>query len=370
MQTAYKLVFRDRQGNKQDETVAYQRLEYRRVVNNWGLLTYRIHADYHLNEVLAKFWQVEVHRRNPAFGVDWYPDFRGFFWFGNYEDPEDTGQDDFIAFCPAQNMRLAHEIVAYPANTANRTSFTNTPVETIAKTIVTRNLTNAGTVADGRIVAVPDWGVVITVEADGASGPSIDFNCAHQNVLNALQRLADIAGADFDLVTTGSQIWQFRWYPNGMGNDLRGAVSFSRKLGNMRRPRLIGGRLDETTRLVVGGQGSDADRDFAAVEGPDYHSSWNAITGFYSASSLSTADGLTRAGQARLEQLRALKPLEFEAVQTLGFQYGINYDLGDLVSARYRGVVQDMKVDTVHIAVDPRGNEEEDTIRIGLEVLS
>lgn len=371
MAPAYKLVIRDRSGNKQDETMRFMRLDYSRVINNWSLLTYRVHADFDLNESLDKFWQIEVHRRDAAQGIDWYADFKGFFWFGNYEDPG-NGKDDFIVYCPSQNMRLAHEIVAYPAATANRSVWTSTPVETIAKEIVTYNLTAAGTTGDGRNADVPSWGSFISVEADAASGPSIDFACAHQNVLAALQRLADIAGADFDLVKTGGEAWEFRWYAGGIGSDLTASISFSRPLGTMRRPKLVGGRLDEVTRLIVGGQGTEGSRTFATATGPDYHATYNAISGFYAATAFSSTDGLTEAGNARLEQLRALKPLTFEAVQTKGLQYGVHYDLGDEVAARYRGVVQNMKIESVKIAYDndASAGSEPEKIDIGLEVLA
>lgn len=229
---------------------------------------------------------------------------------------------------------LALATVAYPAQTAGRNTWTSTPAETVAKQIVTYNLTSAGTLVDGRKTAVTITN--ISVEADAAGGSTITYSCAWQNVLAALRSVAAIGNGDFDMIRTAPGAWQFRWYSAQRGVDRSASVVFALNYGNMAQPRLVQNHLNEATVAIVGGQGEESSRTVVTVTGPNYRPATNAAEIFVNASHVSSTVELTAIGQARLSDLRAVQDLDFDAIQTPGCRYADDYDLGDLVTARYK----------------------------------
>src|SRR5690606_30648784 len=134
--------------------------------------------------------------------------------------------------------------------------------ETVMKALVTYNATSSGTTADGRIRNVATGGLTITVEADGGGGNTVDWYCAHDHLLETLQKLARIAGGDFDLIKTAATTWDFKFYDGQRGTDRSSSVIFSLDHGNMARPRYQIDRREERTVAIVGGGGEGDDRTF------------------------------------------------------------------------------------------------------------
>lgn len=371
MATRYEVVIRARNGTAQilltDED--FLGLNYAKRVNWPGSQSLLVNGDLDFIDDLEYDGIVEVYRYNQALAMTKYCDYRGL-----YVDAvlSDTAKDE-----PRFELRsvggidyLAREPVMYPANTANRTAFTSVPVETIMKTLVTRNATAAGTVLDGRDYAVPAWGANITVQTDGAAGGSIDYYCARKPLLTCLQELAALAGADFDLVytgTPGSPSWQFRYYAGQLGTDRSATVKFSRDQGTMRQPTLRLNRMNEVTRVTVGGEGVEASRDIATRTSAAYQATYHSRAIFLNQAmtGISTA-GLQAAGDRRLQELKARVDLNFQAVQTSQQLYGLHYFLGDRVATAYRGYNADKKLVEVRANVAP-GNSQIETIEFQMD---
>ncbi len=351
MGAEYRLDIHTAAGVKLAEVTDYLTLSYTRRVNAPGLLTVSLPGNHRVVSQLEHNSQIVVYRRNPRLGLDWTADFWGLF---RAQRRTYTDHDVFEATCPGILTMLGWRIVAWKAGTANRSSFANVKAETVMKTLVSYNAGSQATATSGRVRD----GVIsgLSVQADGAGGNTISIDCAWDNLLEVLQKVATIGGGDFDLVKTGAQAWEFRWYTGQRGVDRTAYLLFALERGNMAEPEYSYDRLEERTVAIVGGQGEGADRAVVVRTGPDY-SSDNDIEMFVDARNNTTTGGLNASGDARLRAARALQQFGYRVVQTLGCAYGVHYGLGDLVKAQYGPVNVTQKIVGVTVSLDRDGAE-------------
>lgn len=354
MTPAYRLDIRDTSGVLQAVVTDFTYLTYTRRVNEVGILQFGLSPSHPAIAYLTDKAEVEVWRRDARNGVDWYRDFDGLVRTTEWAHLDD-GRETFTAWCPSVHTMLGWAIVAYPANTANRSTFSAAKAETIMKTLVTRNLTSSGTTGDGRKRVAPQPG--ITVEADAAGGNTLTYACAWANVLEALQDVARIGGGDFDLVQTGAAAWQFQFHAGQLGTDRSASVVFSLAHGNMASPVYTLARSEERTVAIVGGQGEEAARATAVRTGANYHVTTNNIETFVQASDRDSTAGLQAAGDARLDELEARPAFRFDIIETPATVYNRDFYLGDLVTARYRDTAYTVKVKGVTVSLAADGTE-------------
>lgn len=354
MATQYQLRVYNRAGTIQHLITDFLSLSYVKEMNAAGLLTFDLLADHRAVADLDLDWQVEVWRRNAEQGIDWYCDYYG-FWRGEERSANSDGRAVYRALCQAQLGMLGRAIVGYKANTSSRSLFVGTPAETIAKLLVTYNLTSSGTTADGRVRTVTRTG--ITVPASGGTGTLMDLGCAWRNLLDVLRDVAAVGGGDFDLVKTAAASWEFTWYDGQLGTDRSASVVFALEYGNVSAPKLTRTYLKERSVGIVGGQGTDSARVIEVRTGTNYAADYNDTEAFIDARQLSTALALRQYGDAELYDRRAFNDLTFDVLQVPQTLYGKHYFLGDLVTARYEDVTAVKKVERVTVAMTPDGSE-------------
>jgi hypothetical protein len=355
MSTQYQIRIYSRAGTLQHVITDMLQLSYVREVNTPGMLSAALPPRHAAIADLGLDSQVEVWRANAAQGIDWYCDFRA-LWRGEIRQANDDGTAIYQMQCPGQLSLLGRALVAYRAGTANRSAFGATRAETLAKTLVSRNATSVGTTADGRVRNVTLTG--IAVEPDAARGNDVELSCAWRNVLDVLVDVAAIGGGDFDLVKTGPQAWEFRWYPLTRGTDRRGAVVFALEYGNISSPKLTRSYLQEKTAAIVAGQGADSSRTVVVRTGANYEAGYNDTETLIDARHLLTTTALQAAGDAALVDARARNELSFGVLQVPQTLYGLHYFLGDLVTARYESVVATKKIRRVAVGVQADGSED------------
>ena len=350
MSTQYRLDLHNAAGAKVAELTDFWSLSYTRRVNAPGRLEFTLAGDHRAAADLEHNGEVAVYRRNPALGLDWTADFWGLFrgMRRRFSD-----HDRIEAVCPGLLTMLGWRIVAWPAGTASRSSF-STRAETVLKTLVAYNAGPEATVANGRIRD----GVIagLSVEANEAGGNTISLDCAWANLLESLQKAAAIGGGDFDLVRVGPAAWEFRWFAGQRGADRSGDLLFALERGNMAEPEYSHDRTEERTVAIVGGQGEADGREVVVRTGPDY-AAGNDVEAFVDARQCATTAGLESAGDGRLESWRARQQFGYRVLQTPGCAYGVHYSLGDLVRAQYGPVNVVQKVTAVTVAVDRDGGE-------------
>ncbi len=352
-------------GAFQAEFIDVKVFSYLKVVNDVGMMTLDVHPDHQIIAFLndSRDNQLEVWRRNPDYGITWHRDYIGLFRDENWSEAG-TKKETVRLFFPDGNHLLWRPIVAYPAEILNRSEFVAKSVETIMNSIVKYNATLAGTTVDGRIVKVEDWATNISVEADGAFGNSIGLMCHGRRLISVLQEITRQAPGDFNMVKTGANTWQYRFYEQQLGADRAATVTFSRELGNMKDPKYFKGRMNELTRAIVGGAGKGEDRKFY-VRNPaytHYDKDDNCIEYWVDAGDAETDDEAEAAGDAMAWETRAASRFEFEVQQTEGYQYGPqanggDYELGDLILASAWEFNSSMKLVKVQISMDGTGHE-------------
>jgi len=355
MTADFKLIVRSAAGAKTAEITDHLQLAYRKAVNAPGLASFALNGDHAAIALLTDKCQVEVWRRNVALGIDWYADFYGLF-----RDPESgfTDRNTFLARCPGQMTMLGWRHIAYPADTVDRSKFTSKPGETIMKQMVKYNATGSGTTGDGRIRNATAAGVLtgmatISNQADGGAGNSLDWYCALDNLLASLQKLARVAGGDFDLIKTGAATWEFRWYLGQRGTDRSATVTFSLGYGNMAVPRSRYNRMDEKTVAIVGGGGENSARTFVTRTGAN-HAVGNDIEMFVDARGEGTVTAALNArGDMKLDQAQARQEFTYRVLQSPASAYGKHYcvagDIGDLVKGRFGTTTATQKIMAVEV---------------------
>ena len=356
MSASYKLRFYSTAGLLLADVTDFWELSYTKRVNTPGMLTFKLREDHAAVALLEHKSQVEVWRRNQKQDIDWYCDFYGLYLD---QDRSYTDRAIFVANCPGQMWFLDTRYVAWFAATADRTRFTSDPAETIMKTLVDYNACANATTGNGR----RRNGAIIglSIQADGANGNTLNWNCAWRNLLTTLQALALVGGGDFDLIKTAAQAWQFRWYTGQRGTDRSATVIFALERGNMANPYYRYDRIGEKTVAIVGGQGEEDDRDVVIRTGDDY-AAGNDVEVFVDARQCSVTAGYNAAGDKRLDELQARDEFGFDVVQTPACLYGDvaaggHYELGDLVKARAFGIEKTHKFVGVTVTLDENGNE-------------
>lgn len=355
--TDYRIDVYDIAGVLQAQVTDFTALAYIRRLNSAGMLQFSLRGDHPLLTSLAQNWQFEVWRKPE--GEAWRRDFIGLYKAGNWYHGENGSR--FVAMCPGIRFLLKMRIVNYHAGYDGRSKFTSTPAETVMKTLVRYNITTEATEANGRKRDGTAWPAnQIGIEVDGGGGNSVDWYCHGENLMDSLQKLAKIAGGDFDLVKTGATAYEFRWHAGQLGTDRTATVKFSMELGNMADPVYHESHLEEATVACVWGQGEGADREYLTRTGDDYAAD-NDIEDFISAVDIDQGDtaGLQARGDQKLKELRATSGFSFKAVQAPNCLYGVHYFEGDLVSAVNPFTRESLtqKVLAVSVSLNEKGEE-------------
>lgn len=350
--TSYEVRIKNRAGIMQYRLSNFNHMSYQNILNDVGLLELRLPFDHPAVALLEEDGQVEVWRESSTLGIDAYCDFYGLFR-ASRPTMDERGVRYFTAYCPEKKHLLWRPIVAYKANTADRSAFTSDPIETIAKTIVTYNATGAGTTGDGRERTLGSWTDYISVQSDSAAGDSIDFRCAWGRVIGYLQELARRGDADFDLVKTAARAWEFQWFPGQLGTDRSATVIFSDTYGNFESAESYDGGLEEMTVCLVGGDDVEANRSVEVRTGQNYEEDYNEIEFFYNAPQGSPSTAVLQAkGDEALEEARAKAQLMVKVKQSVARRYGRDLFLGDRVGVQVFGnsTVQKLSKVTVSVA--------------------
>lgn len=334
-------------------------LAYTRRVNDYGLLQFALTDDAAAISSLELRSQIEVWRRNVDLGIPWYCDWRGLYLEPEYRF---TDQGIFRATCVEPLWLLNTRTVLYWAGTENRNNFTGVAAETIMKTLVEYNAGPGATVGNGRL-RTPNT-INITVAADTAAGNVVNWACAWDNLLATLQGLAQIGGGDFNLVKIAANSWQFRWYTGQLGTDRSATVTFSLELGNMANPVYRRARIKEATVCIVGGSGEGATRRTAIRTGTDY-AAGNDTEKFQQSNTLNATASLNAEGDRVLREMQAEHQLTFDVVQAGAKIYGLDYFLGDKVTAYYHVNVT-RKILSVSVGVQNSGEVGREDVKIEL----
>ncbi len=315
-------------------------------------------------------YQVEVHRRlNPS--VPFYLEYEGFHR-SDMRQTSNKGLRLFTSFGAGYEHLLKRRAILYPNGSAQASK--SGVGETVMKAYVDENAGPAATFPPRLLASGVTTG--LSMQADGAAGLTWTGDRSFQNLLQVVQDIADAADVDFRVLGTGDALFEFRAQatPIGIDRTVSGAaagvapVIFSLDRSNMELPLYALNRSEEVTAAIIMGQGIDSDR--VVIQRTDAtriaDSPWNRIEIARGAGNESATGGLNAVGDRLLEALRPRESFNFEPIQIESLQYGRDYFLGDLVTARYESIERDVQIETVNIQVQ-NGKE---LIRLGLRLVT
>jgi hypothetical protein len=317
-------------------------------------------ADY-----IFEFWRKDYYET--AYGVvadtGWYRDFAGFHRFDQFNQ-EQEGRDVYIARGRGVNDLLSSEIIAWDAGTSQTSK--DGPAETVAKEFVDENVGPGATVAAGR-----RWEGAITglsVEADAATGDNWVGGRVNKNLLDVIDEIADIGPGDFMLQLTSDAndpiTLEFQWADEywGLdrteGNGVNVPVIWDDSLGNIESVRYAYSRLDEINTASIGGPGSGTSRAYTEVTtGGESDSPYARRAIFRKGSDADTVAKRQARGNALLERGQPKRRLTFSAKQTAAVRYGTTWDVGDLVTVKFRDNTFSQQIVGVRVGISGTGEE-------------
>jgi hypothetical protein len=194
----------------------------------------------------------------------------------------------------------------------------------------------------------------LTVEADSGAGGAWTGQRGQQNLLDTLKKIALVGLVDFAIVGTGPAAYEFRTYANQLGVDrtniglnpatgLNGAgnvpVIFSPMLNNVSRMDYKRQFGDSANAIFVWGQGVGSTRALRLqIDAAAIGVSPIGLREFSRSGGSQTSDAnLDQVGLEDLEKYRVREELSFTPLLNPQTLFGVNFNLGDRVTADYFG---------------------------------
>lgn len=366
----YQLRLKNDAGNLVAIIDDWRSLSFAKIVNEVGSLTLTMNGKDAKVSLFGLDGQLEVWRRNIGTGVDWYIEWEGFLrTFSHSYD--DDGDYEFKAAAVTYNHLLKRRIVGYQAGSTQSTS--SGAADDAMKQIVRENLGSLATVINGRVLEGAIAG--FSVQADSTSAPAFDGKNPFKNVFELLLEISKAASVDFDVVGVGDGLYEFMTFYPTRGNNLTTVgldvttglnssgnfpVIFNPFLGNMGDPTYEENRSDEVTFAIIGGQGTETDRNILVASSPDANDSvLNQIEVYSDSKSSEGNDDLDSDANTLLADKQQKQTFEFTPLMTPTSAYANHYNWGDFVTAQFGNLDGvNKRVLQVDITVGDDGKEE------------
>lgn len=261
------------------------------------------------------------------------------------------------------NHLKTRRIINYFAGSGYSSKTTPTAAGNLIKEFVSENMLAGIVTADRQGDEIQaDISTYLTNQVNLTDGALIATQCAWRNLDDVIRELSDAstyAGTYMacDIVAPTEATLQLRTYATvrGVNHTASGGdpVILSPESGSLANCRLIVDRSEEVTFAVAGGTGEQSQRLIATSYDPIriLESPFNRIEQFGDYSNVSDgaalqdiADAMVRAGRPRVE-------FTADVVETNSATRGIHYDFGDMVTASFRGVQYDCRLDVIEVAV-------------------
>jgi hypothetical protein len=280
-----------------------------------------------------------------------------------------SGSNELITlYGPDINDLLRRRITAAFSGVVQATK--TTYADDMMKAIVTESL------ADG-VSPVPTAGTRawpnLSVAGNLSAGPSMTksfsfdplLTISNSGTLPVIANAAKAAGTEvwFDIVpnvVTGSTItFQFVTYTGQPGMDVTDRVVFDQQRGNMKDPDLEFDYTSEVNYIYAAGQGEGTSRLVSQVYSAARYgqSIWNRCEGLCDARNEPTAAGVIASGNSTLDDGRPIIKFTATPVDTVGTRFGIDWNFGDKVRARYQNIEFDTIIKAVTITVNSDGED-------------
>lgn len=266
--------------------------------------------------------------------------------------------EKYIVSGPDYVEILTRRIIAYDAGSAHCVK--DAASDNMMKAFVRENL-GALCVDSERDISAFGF----TVALDGGKGTIIKKEASRRVLLDVLAEISlsskktESTATFFDVVPYGSTGYDMKFVTKikqpGMDHRFPGGkdgpVWFAVERGNMANPRRTHDSHDEVNYVYAAGTGEKEDRIVAVVSDNVRikHSVINRREALFDGRNVDTAEELTDEGNEMLAEGKPVSAFSFTVVQTEKAIYGIHWNIGDRVTASYKGWQYDMFVVSVTI---------------------
>lgn len=366
----YDVYLYDHTGALQTRISNWSRLEFHQRINNpWNhqITIEESFVDPDLINVLRNIvpdWFVVIYKTDQITGIK-YKVYEG-LQTTIVDQARATGDIIINLYGVGYTHLLGRRLVIPPAGTEK--VIKTGAGETVLKSFVSDNMVN--TVDSNRRMQ----GVV--VEADQGRGDTITHDARYVNLMTVCQTVSENGNVDFGIVG-GDSVGEFlvRAQPvwgldRRTGNGVNLEAVFSVFHGNMDVPILSINSSDQKTWAYVGGDGQGADRlvqevaNISAVA----QSPWGRKEVWVDGRQQTTASGLIVEGQWELWQRRIEENFTFNVIQNNNMRWLRDWNLGDLITARYFSHSFEKQIVEIGVAVTAGSSAQEaEEIRVEME---
>lgn len=262
---------------------------------------------------------------------------------------------------------LDRRIIAYAAG-STYTSKTGA-ADDLIKAYVNENML-AGIVGADRdgVETYADVSAYLTKQVNLGLGASISKSAARRRLLDVATELAQASATagvylTFEIIAPTETTLELRTYTGQRGVDRRAGtaneVILSSLRGNLENAHLVRDYDNTASFIVAGGQGEEDNRligtAFDSVRASQ--SAFGRIEVFRDASNVSTQAAVDDEADNQLRALRPVVLMTGNLVETPGLTRGIDFDLGDIVTAEHPQSSQqfDMRIDMIRETISPQG---------------
>ena len=273
----------------------------------------------------------------------------------NEIDENGDSTDTLIIKGPTLKGICSQRIIVPPVDGNGYDSFTGTQ-EAIMKHFVDAHCVNP-TDASRKI---PQFAIA----ADQGRGVADQWRFRFDNLSDVEEQVGQYAklGWDVTLDTGGKQLIFDVIQGRNLtaGQDTLPPVIFSTEFSDIKTPHFIQSWLNAATVGYAGGQGDETDRLIQTVGSA---SGLDRMETFFDCSDAENAAELISKGTQKLAESAPVKTFEFSVVHDHPFVYGVDYDLGDTVTARSKkwGLTMDAQIVELKEIYESGGNSIEVT---------
>lgn len=211
----------------------------------------------------------------------------------------------------------------------------------------------------------------VALQPDAGEGLPVDYSARYTNLMTVCENVANAGKLDFGVMGSGilgefivkaRALWgKDRRYGNLAGNI---PTVFSLDYGNMAIPILSTNSSDEKNYIYVGGGGSEELRVIQPVTNPAAiaESPWGRKEAFIEGRQEDTDTGLIALGDAYLEANRVVEKFTFDIRSVAGGHWLVDWELGDLITARYFDKTFDKKIIEVGVVVSGEASADQNEV--------
>lgn len=341
---------------------SWNALSYTKKVNDVG--SYKFDLPY--NDPRISMFKLDsimiVERSLPGLNIPYYPEFVGLMRGETYE-VNDTGKQTFSVTGASPNDLLSRRIINYSKATIK--SEKSAVAETAICEYVEENCGPTATIAWNREIAgtIPDF----FVDPSAGRGILWEGDRAYENLLDVVKDIAKFSSLDFEVLYDDVlKMFGFKVFSpiyglnksieeidRNTGLNVYGNVPvlFSLEKGNVKNLKYVSDRMGEVNVVSVLGDGDGATRLVEVVTSPamtDSPLNQREISrpqgGFISQ--------MQTTGNEVIEDMKAKVSIEFQPLLQESCMYGVHFDIGDIVSVRFRGITESKKIVSVTNTVD------------------